>query len=169
LAGMRVSTGFRDEEKGSRQLGLFGEDSRVARAEPEDPTEESPSRSPVEGIVEVALDHLNRLTERTGVARFTSPTSIKERVRDGAAREDLLLVIDFCYAMWWGDPKMETFVRPKTLFGKENFPDYLVRARKWHSDGRPSMKLARQRLDSQGGYARGVEYYAGKVEKEKDS
>lgn len=82
---------------------------------------------------------MNTVTERTGAARFTSPTSIKARVQDGATLEDVLLVIDFCHAMWWGDPKMETFVRPKTLFGKENFPDYLARARKWRAEGRPSL------------------------------
>jgi len=125
-----------DEREPTKQLGLFGEPA------PSSPLTENAnvSKPPtVDEIAQRALDHLNEVTERTGAARFTSPTSAKARVQDGATAEDLLLVIDFCHAMWWRDPKMETFVRPKTLFGKENFPDYLARARKWRDEGRPAM------------------------------
>lgn len=122
----------RDEKEKGDQLGLFGDAERG----------ESPRSPALRGSDEIAaavLDHLNEITERTGPARFTSPTAIKERLRDGAKLEDLLLVADFCYAMWWGDRKMETYIRPKTLFSKENFPEYLVRGRKWQCDGRPSL------------------------------
>ena len=125
-----------DEREPTKQLGLFGEPaSSSARPEPAN----APTSPTVDDIIQRALGHLNDVTKRTGAARFTSPTSAKARVQDGATAEDLLLVIDFCHAMWWGDPKMETFVRPKTLFGKENFPEYLVRARKWDEEGRPPL------------------------------
>ena len=96
----------------------------------------------VDEVVAFTLDHLNQMTERTGVARFRSATSVKERLREGATWRDLALVIDFCHAMWWGDARMEPYIRPKTLFGKENFPDYLVRARKWNAAGRPALSDA---------------------------
>jgi len=123
------------DEGDAEQLGLFQEGRRSAQRE--EATDFSPSSA--EDVVRVVLDHLNDVTERTGVARFTSAKSIKERIKDGARLEDLLLVTDFCHAMWWGDRKMETYIRPKTLFGKENFPEYLVRGRKWDADGRPSL------------------------------
>jgi len=126
----------RNDDERAKQLGLFGDG-----APPQAAGSPEPGRTVTSAheIVQKGLEHLNDVTERTGPARFTSPTSIKARVQDGATLEDLLLVIDFCHAMWWGDPKMETFVRPKTLFGKENFPDYLARARKWRNEGRPTL------------------------------
>jgi len=146
-----------DEREPTKQLGLFGEPaSSSARPEPAN----APTSPTVDDIIQRALGHLNDVTKRTGAARFTSPTSAKARVQDGATAEDLLLVIDFCHAMWWGDPKMETFVRPKTLFGKENFPDYLARARKWRDEGRPAFGSQKRGSDLQGGYARGADYYA---------
>jgi len=139
----------RQEENGASEIGLFG-------SEPGGPT----APATPDEIAEAVLGHLNEITERTGAARFTSPTSIKERLKDGATIEDLLLVTDFCHALWWGDRRMETYIRPKTLFGKENFPEYLVRGRKWQHDGRPPIKSNKQELDTQGGYARGADYYA---------
>ena len=125
------------ERSDSEQLRLFAEDV-APNSSAAGSNGTRPART-VEAVVDATLDHLNRKTERTGAAKFTSPTSIKERIRDGACLSDFLLVIDFCHAMWWEDPKMETYIRPKTLFGKENFPEYLVRARKWSEEGRPPL------------------------------
>jgi len=127
-----MRTRSQQEEKTPAQLDLFGEPAEPRKVEASEISEE-------DTIVRATLEHLNTLTERTGAARFASAKSIKTRIQDGATLADLLLVIDFCHAMWWGDPKMETFIRPKTLFGKENFPEYLVRARKWNAAGRPSL------------------------------
>ncbi|MGB2982492.1 MAG: conserved phage C-terminal domain-containing protein [Candidatus Bipolaricaulia bacterium] len=149
----------RDEEKTSAQLDLFGE--RTAEpAVSEQIQDRSEAGSAVDEVVRTALDYLNDVTERTGAARFTSAKSIKERIRDGATLDDFVLVIDFCHAMWWGDPKMETFVRPKTLFGKENFPEYLVRARKWQDEGRPSLLRGAAR---QGAGERSIDMYSAHV------
>lgn len=38
-------------------------------------------------------------------------------------------VIDYLVLKWKDEPKMASFLRPKTLFGKENFPEYLDEAR----------------------------------------
>lgn len=131
---------------------------------------DAPCDSPLspEQIAEQALDHLNDRTERSGAARFTSARAAKERIRDGASLADLTLVIDFCHALWWGDARMETYIRPKTLFGKENFPEYLVRARKWEEDGRPPLATGKPVGEDQGGYARGAEYYA-RMDEEEES
>ena len=134
---MLTTSAFQEKDERPAQLGLFDEGGE--RADEERAAGPSKAEQSADGVARSALDHLNEITERTGPAKFTSPTSLKARIADGAGLEDLLLVIDFCYAMWWGDAKMETFIRPKTLFGKENFPEYLVRARKWRADGRPPL------------------------------
>lgn len=156
---MLMDSTTRDEEKTSAQLDLFG-DRTAEPAASEQTQDRSEVGSAVDEVVRTALDHLNAVTERTGAARFTSAKSIKERIRDGATLNDFVLVIDFCRAMWWGDPKMETFVRPRTLFGKENFPEYLVRARKWHNEGRPSFLRGAAR---QGAGERSIDMYSAHV------
>jgi len=149
------------KEKAERdaQLGLFGTQPTPPLS-PDLAPGPKPKKKTHDEIAQEVLDHLNTITERTGPARFTSPKSVKERLREGASVEHLLLVADFCHAMWWGDTKMEIYIRPKTLFGKENFPDYLVRARKWVAAGRPSLSAGKASGENQGGYARGAEYYA---------
>lgn len=149
----------REQVKNDPQLGLFSTE-RAPLLSPDLAPDEKPKKKTSDEMAQEVLDHLNAVTERTGAARFTSPKSVKERVREGATVADLLLVTDFCHAMWWQDPKMEIYIRPKTLFGKENFPEYLVRGRKWAADGRPSLLENRQAAGDQGGYARGAEYYA---------
>jgi len=118
----------------------------------------------VEDIVAQGLAHLNGRTERTGPAKFTSPRPMKARVEDGATLEDVCLVIDYCHAMWWGDLRMEQYIRPKTLFGKENFPDYLVRARKWTNEGRPPIKQGNQSAVERFGHSREPGYYTDPAE-----
>jgi len=138
----------RNEEQDNSQLELFRSDDALHL--PLDHTQRGSVVEPKtpEEVVAFTLEYLNRLTERAGAARFRSATAVKERIKEGATWRDLALVIDFCHAMWWGDRKMEPYIRPKTLFGKENFPEYLVRARKWDEDGRPP-------LIEQGGAGRG--------------
>jgi uncharacterized phage protein (TIGR02220 family) len=146
-------TASRSQESEPEQLRLFGDAGQDGRRAGEEISLD-------DEVVQAALDHLNKVTERTGPARFTSAKSIKARIGDGATLGDLLLVIDFCHALWWGEAKMETYIRPKTLFGPENFPEYLVRARKWQAEGRPSLVGARgQSLSPDFGRTRGVDYY----------
>lgn len=49
---------------------------------------------------------------------------IKARMKDGYQVADFITVIDNMCAKWKGDPKMEDFLRPSTLFGN-NFENYL--------------------------------------------
>jgi len=142
-----------EDEAERTQLPLFEESGKQTRADVSDYVT-------VDDVVVQGLAHLNERTERTGPAKFTSPRPMKARVEDGAALEDICLVIDFCHAMWWKDPKMEQFIRPKTLFGKENFPDYLVRARKWAEEGRKPLGGKHQR---EHGSQRSVEAYSAHV------
>lgn len=49
---------------------------------------------------------------------------IKARIKDGYQVADFITVIDNMVAKWKGDPKMEDYLRPSTLFGN-NFENYL--------------------------------------------
>jgi len=84
------------------------------------------------------MEYLNQATERSGVTLFRSYGGLRERLKDGVADEDVRLVIDFKRAQWGHDERMRAYIRPKTLFGKENFPGYLDEARGWDARGRPS-------------------------------
>jgi uncharacterized phage protein (TIGR02220 family) len=59
---------------------------------------------------------------------------IKARMKDGYQVADFITVIDNMCAKWKGDPKMEDFLRPSTLFGN-NFENYL--------NAKPPRQLAR--------------------------
>jgi uncharacterized phage protein (TIGR02220 family) len=46
---------------------------------------------------------------------------IRGRLADMYSADDLMLVADYATAKWLNDPKMCDYLRPKTLFGPENF------------------------------------------------
>lgn len=71
---------------------------------------------------------LARLNEKAGTAyRPTSKATqshINARLAEGFSLEDFFTVIDKKCAEWKGDPKMEKYLRPETLFGSK-FESYL--------------------------------------------
>ena len=71
--------------------------------------------------------------------QLTSPTSLSLRFNEGATLEDCLLIIDYKFAEWGNDDAMRPFIRPKTLFSKEHFPEYYRMANMWNDAGRPSV------------------------------
>lgn len=88
------------------------------------------------------MDYLNQATKRSGSGVFTSHGGLKERLKSGTSVADLKLVIDHKIAQWGDSEKMRAFIRPKTLFGPENFPGYLSEAHDWDARGRPSLAQA---------------------------
>lgn len=71
---------------------------------------------------------ISRLNEKAGTAyRATSKATqshINARLAEGYSVEDFFKVIDKKCADWRGDPKMEKYLRPETLFGSK-FESYL--------------------------------------------
>jgi len=69
------------------------------------------------------------LNEKSG--KNFSPTSrttkahVSARWKEGYGLEDFKKVIDYQVAKWKGDPKMEEYLRPQTLFNGEKFEAYL--------------------------------------------
>lgn len=55
---------------------------------------------------------------------------INGRWREGYTLEDFKAVIDAKVVDWKNDPKMNEYLRPKTLFAASNFDGYLEKARK---------------------------------------
>jgi uncharacterized phage protein (TIGR02220 family) len=71
------------------------------------------------------LVFLNRKAEKHFPPDDVNLGLITARLREGASAEQCRAVIARKVARWKGDPEMTDFLRPKTLFGKTNFAQYL--------------------------------------------
>lgn len=87
---------------------------------------------------ERVLAHFNRVTKSSYRDSKTTMGYIRGRLAEPEyTADDLILVTDYATAKWFNDPKMCDYLRPKTLFGPENFPEYHQKALKWNEAGRP--------------------------------
>lgn len=81
---------------------------------------------PLMVAVKRIVDHLN---EKAGTKYMASSRAtvelIKARMGERWTVEDHIKVIDNMVAKWKGDPKMEDFLRPSTLFARCHFEEYL--------------------------------------------
>ena len=74
-----------------------------------------------------AVEVLNFLNGKTGRQYKPKPGTLEPilaRLREGATVDDLRAVIALKCRKWAGDPKMNEFLRPKTLFRRENYANY---------------------------------------------
>ncbi|WP_440863690.1 conserved phage C-terminal domain-containing protein [Symbiopectobacterium purcellii] len=84
------------------------------------------------------LDHFNKVTNSGYRDGKTTMGYIRGRLAEpDYVAEDLIQVVDYLTAKWLNDRKMCDYLRPKTVFAPENFPEYYDKARKWHVSGRP--------------------------------
>lgn len=75
-------------------------------------------------VLEV-VSYLNEKANKNFGARSKSTEKfIKARLNDGATVEEMKAVIDRKVSQWKDDPKMNQFLRPKTLFNETNFESY---------------------------------------------
>lgn len=86
---------------------------------------------------EVVLSHFNQSTRSSYRDGKSTMGYIRGRLSDMYSADDLILVTDYATAKWLNDPKMCDYLRPKTLFGPENFQEYYQKALKWNESGRP--------------------------------
>lgn len=71
------------------------------------------------------LEFLNECTGKKFRATESNLSLISARLREpGVTVEGVQDMIRFKCHQWMGDPKMEEFLRPATLFGKEKFSNY---------------------------------------------
>ncbi|EKS7425953.1 conserved phage C-terminal domain-containing protein [Enterobacter cancerogenus] len=84
------------------------------------------------------LAHFNQVTKSSYRESKTTMGYIRGRLSEPEyVAEDLILVTDYATAKWLNDAKMCDYLRPKTLFGPENFQEYHQKALKWNEAGRP--------------------------------
>lgn len=91
--------------------------------------------------IETVVDFLNRcLNPARPFSATTKKTveSINARLQEKYTVAEICLVIEHKVSEWKGDDKMEQYIRPATLFGKEKFEGYLVAATNWQAKGKPS-------------------------------
>lgn len=105
-----------------------------------DTTTDTTNKKIMSGKPDPAAEVLQYLNEKAQTHYRLSKTSLRPihgRLKDGASIDDLKLVVDFKAAEWLSDEKMRQYLRPKTLFGPENFEGYLAAAKTWAGRGRP--------------------------------
>lgn len=85
-----------------------------------------PDNPPLMPAVRQIVDHLN---EKAGTKYLASSRAtvdlIKARLSERWTVEDHIKVIDNMVAAWKGDPKMQDYLRPSTLFARAHFEEYL--------------------------------------------
>ena len=128
-------------EKRKERDRLYQAERRAAqRALAEKSSDKSPDKSsdvaPLEEDIDKDIDKdkevyvsiVSYLNEKAGTAYKSTTaktkTAIKARLAEGFSVDDFKTVIDKKCAEWLGDPKMERYLRPETLFGTK-FEGYL--------------------------------------------
>jgi len=71
-----------------------------------------------------ALEFLNQKTGKNFEPVESNLRLIAGRMKEGASLEDCKMVIARKCRDWSGDPKMSSFLRPKTIFCPQNFWNY---------------------------------------------
>ena len=88
------------------------------------------------------------LNRRSGTNYRTDSTTtsrlVRARYNEGYRLEDFCKVIDTKVRQWKGDPKMQKYIRPSTLFCKGHFEEYLQESKidgrkEAHFSERPSI------------------------------
>lgn len=103
------------------------------------PADPPPDDEPAQQV----LDHFNQVTRSSYRDGKTTMGYIRGRLADMYSPDDLILVADYATAKWASDTKMRDYLRPKTLFGPENFQEYYQKALKWQEYGRPAYRNGR--------------------------
>ena len=88
------------------------------------------------GIVRV-VNALNGETQSAYRSTGATAEIILSRMAEGYSADDLINVVVVKAEQWMGDEKMEKYLRPATLFGKQKFPGYLAEYQRWEKESRP--------------------------------
>jgi uncharacterized phage protein (TIGR02220 family) len=92
---------------------------------PSSPSGEDPKKDLLSIVVPVIL-YLNEKTGKKFNPKSKNTASmIRARAKEGATLDEFKKVIDVKAAKWRGDPKMDDYLRPSTLFNPTNFENYL--------------------------------------------
>jgi len=137
-----------------QEQGFFSEEKSIVGREKKSP-------SAVNGFVGQAEEVLTFLNQKTGHQfRFrengrgklsVNAERIVSRLKSGASVDDCKSVIAKKVRDWKGDPKSEQWLRPSTLFRKENFEQYLGTIHKTATAQSPGLNRAERRIQEEMG------------------
>lgn len=94
------------------------------------------------------LDHLNTLAGKRYTPTKTNLNFITARLGEGNTVEDLKCVIELKVHEWINDPKMNTYLRPETLFNATKFQTYIQKVESIKKN--PEQFKNEQRINSNG-------------------
>jgi len=102
-----------------------------------------PDSSASASVSASASEIIKYLNEKAGRHYRPDSASVRDmivpRLKEGRTVEEFKRIIDLKVAKWGGDPKMDDFLRPSTLFRKSHFDEYLnERPPIKGGDGKPS-------------------------------
>ncbi len=76
--------------------------------------------------IEAIVRCLNKETNSNFRPMGATKEVIEHRLDEGYEKKDLVRVVIVKADQWMGDEKMQRYLRPMTLFGKQKFPGYLA-------------------------------------------
>lgn len=89
-------------------------------------TTEDCSKSNNSEIIKQIIEYLNeKCSVKYKASSAKTQTSINARLKEGFVLQDFIKVIDIKSDEWLNDPKMNKYLRPKTLFSSDKFESYL--------------------------------------------
>ena len=120
---------FLFREKGATKEGDVATILFVYEVPFKEKTEEQPKSAKYVQADSLITDIIIYLNERTGKSFKTTSrktrTIIRARMNEGFGWHEFCLVIQKKAHQWLDDPKMNTYLRPATLFAEKHFESYL--------------------------------------------
>jgi uncharacterized phage protein (TIGR02220 family) len=130
-AEKRWSTRLNDKNKCGRNADAMRRQcGRNAPSPNPSPTPIVKKRVPPEPSTDTSevISYLNQKANRKFSLNGANASYVKARMKEGATVEQCKAVIDKKVSDWLGDPKMEQYLRPETLFNKTKFESYIQSA-----------------------------------------
>ncbi|WP_353990063.1 phage replisome organizer N-terminal domain-containing protein [Pediococcus argentinicus] len=93
-----------------------------------DKDKEEESNNKVEFKFKEFFEYFNKMTGKNYRNIKTNQDMVRARLNDGFTNKDLKLVIDYKTSEWKGNPDMDKYLRPSTLFQPSKFNNYLEEA-----------------------------------------
>jgi len=110
---------------------------------PRNPIQSNPNPIRIQSIVDFAetdsiIDYLNTKSKAAYRHSKASRENIHARLAEKFSFDDCKLMIDFKVADWLGNPEMEKYLTPETLFRPTKFENNVNAAKRWDAGGRKS-------------------------------
>lgn len=86
---------------------------------------ESKKGSEISSDARLVIEYLSKRSGKTFSVGKVNAEYISARLSEGYTAQQLCRAVDNICGKWLGDPKMEMYIRPQTIFGKQKFESYL--------------------------------------------